>query len=331
MSHHKHETFKKIQLTSDLPNIATYQDPTLINAWGIAEICKNIWIANYGLVSNYDTKGNLIAHVTLPNILGNVAQGTGLVHNKTNGFVITNGPNTATASLLIASTNGAIFAYNKLVDPDNAIVVIDNSTNGAIYTGITILNNHLCVADYFNNRIDVFDMNFVQIYTLPFQDLEVLDPLPSDVAPYNIVTFNNYAYVIYARQPDASGNIPLSYQVTYVNIFNKDGLFVERFINDHHINSWAFIRLSESFGKLKYKFLLGNSDGTINIYNKHGCKVGYVRDECQCKMIVYELKGMLKLDDNVYYASAPISGYDDNPLDAIHGLFGKLDYIQCRY
>lgn len=323
---HKYAKFKKTQLTSDQANVATYQDPNLIGAWGIVIIDDNVWIPSYGLVTNYDKKGNLLYHVALPTILGNVVFGTGVVANNTTGFVITNGSNTATSTILIACKSGAVFGYSPLVDPINAIKVIDNSHNNAVYTGITIIGNYLCIADYFNNRIDVYNSNFVQVFTLPFADLEVLNPLPDDVAPYNITNINGLIYIVYARQPDSSGIVPPFAQISYVSVFNKNGLFIKRFINEHHSNSWALVRLPKCFEKLGKKYLLGNTDGTISIYNKYGDKIGIVRDKKGCKLIIYELKG-LDVNDDIYFTSAPLSGFDDNPILGMHGLFGQLKYL----
>jgi uncharacterized protein (TIGR03118 family) len=324
----KYGKFKDCYLTSDRPNIATYQDSNLIAPWGITSIDEYNWIPNYGLVSKYDKNGKLIHHVVLPIIDDIVPFGTGVVYNNTSGFVITSGSNTAASIILVASKGGQIYGYNDLIDPVNAITVIDNSSNNAVYTGITIINNTLCVADYFNNRIDVFDLNFNQIFTLPFQDLEVLNPLPADVAPYNIINIDDYAFVVYARQPDSTGTVPLTNQITYVSIFNKDGLFVKRFINEHYINSWALIKLPKSFKKLRHRYLLSNADGSISIYNSAGNKIGTVRDECSCKLVIYELKGLIVgCNKKIYFTSAPLSSYVNNPISGMHGLFGSLKYI----
>lgn len=326
MVEHKYRRFKKIQLTSDQANVATYQDANLIASWGLATLHKTAWIASYGLVSNYDLCGKLLYHVALPTISSNIVFGTGVVVNDTTGFVITNGTNTAACTILIASTSGAIFGYNPLVDPVNAITVIDNSLSLASYTGITILDNYLCATDYFNNKIDVFDLNFNQVFTLPFVDLEVLNPLPPNVAPYNIVTIDNHAFVVYAKQLDSSGTVPPSEQITYVSIFNINGLFIKRFINSHYINSWALIKLPRSFKKLKHKFLLGNSNGTISVYNYHGEKIGTIKDETGCKMVIYGLKG-LDVCKQIYFSATPISGYDDNIILSYHGLFGYIRHM----
>ncbi len=326
MSHHKniHEIFDKTQMTSDLPNIATYQDINLISPWGMTVIDETMWVASYGLITNYKLNGQLIYHALIPNVNGNVVTSTALIKNKTSGFVITSGLNTASCYMLIASKNGAIFGYNPFVDALNCIKVIDNSVNGAVYTGLAITNNYLCATDYYNNRIDVFDSNFTQVYTLPFTDLEVLNPLPADVAPYNIVNIHDLLYVVYARQPDANGVVEPLLQVCYVSIFNENGLFIERFINKHTSNSWAFKLVPQYFKVLKHYFLLGNTDGTISIYNKHGKKIGSIKDKKGCKMSIYGLNALYIHDCHIYYSANPLSGYDDDPILANHGIFGNI-------
>jgi len=334
MSHHKknknaHQKFDKKYLTSDLPNIATYQDTNLISPWGMAVIDCIMWIANYGLISSYELNGKLLYHALIPKVAGNVVTSTALIKNHTSGFVITSGPNTASCYLLIASKNGVIFGYNPFVDATNCITVIDNSANNAVYTGLAILGKYLYATDYYNNRIDVFDYNFNQVLTFPFTDLEVLDPLPIDVAPYNIVNIDKLLYVVYARQPDANGVVEPKKQISYVSIFTKKGLFVERFINKHPENSWAFNLVPHCFKVLKHRFLLGNVNGTISIYNKYGEKKGTIRDKKGCKLVIYGLNGLDIYDKKIYFTANPLSGYDDNPILANHGIFGYIKHIHC--
>jgi hypothetical protein len=81
--------------------------------------------------------------------------------------------------------------------------------------------------------------------------------------------------------------------------------------------------------KLKSKFLLGNSNGTISIYNKHGEKVETIKDECGCKLIIYKLKA-LEFCEHIYFSAAPLSGYDDNVVDAYHGLYGYLKHLHKK-
>ncbi len=330
MSHkkncHINDKFKSGLLMSDLPNLAPNQDPNILAAWGMTINEESIWIGSYGLLSNYDMKGKLLFNAIIPQVNGVTPFATGIIVNNTLGFILSNGPNVASAIILIATQQGAIFGYNPLVDPLNCILVIDNSLNGDVYTGITISNNYLCVANYSNNKIDVFDFNFVSVNVLPFVDLEVLNPLPVDVAPYNIVVIKGFVYVIYARMVDNTGSVPIPYQVTYISIFTKSGLFIKRFLNDHHSNSWAFLRVNYLDNDLHHKFLLGNYDGTISIYNKHGKKIDYIRDDCNCKLVIYGLKG-LDICKYIYFSSNPISGFDDNELDQYHGNLGYLK--QC--
>ena len=58
--------------------------------------------------------------------------------------------------------------------------------------------------------------------SLPFTDLEVLDPLPSNVAPYNIITINDHVYVVYARQPEPVNTTSSKGEISYVNVFTKN-------------------------------------------------------------------------------------------------------------
>jgi uncharacterized protein (TIGR03118 family) len=308
--------FKKIQLTSDQLNVGAYQDPNLIGAWGFTIVDNTVWIASIGLISNYDISGKLLYNVVIPQVQGNAVQATGIIENRTSGFIITNGPNSASANILVASTNGAIFGYNPLVDPENCILVVDNSLSASVYTGLTITRNYLCVTDYFNNKIAVFDFNFIPSNALPFTDLEVLNPLPDNVAPYNIVRIDGLLYVVYAVQTDSSGTVASNVHSSYVSVFNKKGLFIKRLISKHHSNSWAFIKFDKDF-------LLGNFDGSISIYGKHGKKLGYIMDMCG-KMIIYGLYGLNVHKRNIYFSASPSSNFVANLAPVYHGLYGVL-------
>jgi hypothetical protein len=94
--------------------------------------------------------------------------------NPTSNYVITKNGKSAPAILLIATLDGLICGWNPAVDPDNAVIVIDNSTESpfpAGYDDLSFARNRdgnmvMYVTDggqtlaTANNWIEIYDGNF---------------------------------------------------------------------------------------------------------------------------------------------------------------------------
>ena len=338
--HHKHhghrersncngeyyERFKVNNIVSNLPNAAKNQDPYLVDAWNIVIVNKDdMWVCNKvtSLLTNYDLSGNILSTpVQIPNVGADPALPTGLIINDSTGFVITKGTNVASSYLIIATENGTICGYNPLVDSSNAITVVDNSITNACYKGIAMVNNYLCATDFYNRKVDVFDFNFVLTASLPFVDLEVLNPIPSNYGPYGIVNIDDFIYVTYAEQkgPDNTEDQPGKGH-GYISIFNKDGLFVKRFASRCKLNSpYGIIKTPDTFGGLSNQLLIGNhGNGKLYVYNCEGEVVSVLKDKCKNKIVIHGLHGLTKCDDDthyVYWASGSTS--------CLTGLIGNI-------
>ena len=159
-------------LVSDLPGVAQFQDPQLINPWGIAEGPGGpFWISdnNAGVSTLYNTQGvkqGLVVDIPIP---GNPASASGApdgtVFNttllgSTPGFTVTDGIHSGPAIFLFATEDGTIVGWNPGVDPTgqfsgpkgastHAVIPVDNSGNnftepnplkqtGAVYKGLSI-------------------------------------------------------------------------------------------------------------------------------------------------------------------------------------------------
>jgi uncharacterized protein (TIGR03118 family) len=161
-------------LVSDLPGVAKFQDPNLVNPWGITTSAGSpFWISdnNAGVSTLYNTPGmpqTLVVSIpTLGDPLGTSGAPTGTVFNidggPTGGFTVSgvdkNGnPITAAAIFLFDTEDGTIVGWNPGVNPVGfdpkkagtyAIIAKDNSGNnftnpdplqqtGAVYKGLTI-------------------------------------------------------------------------------------------------------------------------------------------------------------------------------------------------
>jgi uncharacterized protein (TIGR03118 family) len=164
-------------LVSDLPGVAQFQDPHLVNPWGISESAGSpFWISdnNGGVSTLYNTAGmpqSLVVSMPAPgDPLGSSGTPTGTVFNTDGGAlggfkvsgVDKNGkPASAPAIFLFATEDGTLVGWNPGVNPQGfdptkagtyAVIAVDNSGNnftnpnpkketGAVYKGLTIVTS----------------------------------------------------------------------------------------------------------------------------------------------------------------------------------------------
>ena len=67
-----------------------------------------------------------------------VASPTGMVFNGTTDFVVSQGAAGGPAAFLFATEDGTISGWNPTVNPAEAILVVDNSADEAIYKELTM-------------------------------------------------------------------------------------------------------------------------------------------------------------------------------------------------
>jgi uncharacterized protein (TIGR03118 family) len=147
-------------LVSDLAGVAQFQDPHLVNPWGISESASTptrpgspFWIAdnNAGVSTLYNTAGvpqSLVVSIPTPgDPLGASGTPTGTVFNvdggalggfKVSGVDKNGNPTTAPAIFLFATEDGTLVGWNPGVNPKGfdptkagtyAIIAVDNSGN----------------------------------------------------------------------------------------------------------------------------------------------------------------------------------------------------------
>ncbi len=301
-------------------------DINLKNAWGIVmSPTGNFWItANKGGVSTiYDKDGvTRLSPVTIPTKDSSTGgTPTGLIYNSTNDFVIPS--NSARSNFIFASEDGTVSSWNS---GTSAIKVIDRSSNDAVYKGIALgsvgTSNYIYLANFKGKRIDVFDKNFILINNMPFTDPEI----PGEFSPFNIQNIGGKLYVTYAKlkAPDnkddqaGAGN-------GYVDIFNTDGSFIQRFATQGTLNSpWGIVKAPAGFGKFANNILVGNfGDGSISAFDESGNYKGQLMDKDNHTIRIDGLWGLSFIENsafgnvnNLYFAAGPAA---EN-----HGIFGYL-------
>jgi len=320
-------------LTSDIPDLADNTDPNLKGAWGISESSTSpFWISDAatGLSTLYNSTGGVIpVVVTIPPSKAGAAQGTptGTVFNGTTGFTIDTGE---PALFIFDTLDGTISGWNSAVNKAQAIVAVDNSGAGAIYTGLAIGTNgtttYLYAANFFAGTIDVFDSTYAPV-TLPnaFQDSK----LPAGYAPFNIQSLGGNLYVAYALQNTGKNFAVPGAGNGYVDVFDTSGNLKQQLIVGGKLNApWGLAIAPAGFGDYASDVLVGNfGDGTIDVYNPTtGAYVATLNDAYGTPIVVPGLwalqagNGGSGGDINAVYFTAGIPGPDGLP----HGLLGRL-------
>src|ERR1700690_764643 len=155
--------YSQTNLVSNTAGVANTTDTQLLNPWGISIFPgQDFWIANNngGTSTLYDAQGDkdTALVVTIPgashNPNGNCSPGcpTGNVANG-NGFSFGGG------QFIFDTENGLVASWTGA--SNTATVAFDNSTSGAVYKGLALLNGTFLLAANFNSgKVDVLDRNF---------------------------------------------------------------------------------------------------------------------------------------------------------------------------
>ncbi|XWV25684.1 hypothetical protein QJ857_gp0009 [Tupanvirus soda lake] len=347
------------KLVSNIPTLAVNIDPNLLDPWGIIIVNDIVWVANSGsgFITSYDLLGRpLLPIINVFGPIGNIAQPTGIACNScTSAFTIVNGSLRAASNIIIVTRDGTINGYNALIDPINSILLIDNSANNSVYTGVAVVNivnnltrrnnrintvvientnnqaivdnipnvisrNIIFVTDFYNQSIDVFDDSLNRLTNYPFIDEDSGEPIPEDYGPYNIVNICDLLYVLYAKQDPADNQYVLpGIGNGYISIFTLDGIFVRRFVSRGPLNApWGLVLAPSRFGYPSGSIMVSNfGDGIINIFDTDGKHIGCLSDKSNNNICLNGLRG-LALNPN-YERILYWSGSDNLLRDAFVG------------
>jgi uncharacterized protein (TIGR03118 family) len=271
--------YKVTNLISDGSVPAAFTDADFINPWAIS-VSGTWWISTPGsghnfVVASAPTPGTIRFKVIVP-----AASGLTTAMGSPSGSVTTAGatglllPNGAKASFLFSTLDGTISGWNGLLGTSNPIaeVAINNSSAGASYTGLAIINT--ATASYVlapnfgtGNSIEVYDGSFKPTKLAG----TFTDPnLPPGYAPFSVHVLNNQVFVAYAlrsssapyRTVDALGN-------GAVSVFDTSGNFIGRIATGGNLDSpWGVALAPTNFGIFGGSLLIGNfGNGLINAYD----------------------------------------------------------------
>jgi uncharacterized protein (TIGR03118 family) len=257
-------------------------DPLLANPWGLARGATSPWWVSdndTGWSTLYDATGKQTPlWVSIPTAgngpssptgLNGPGTPTGVVHNPSSADFKVQGEST---DFMFATLDGTISAWAPGVNKNQATIVVDNSVNKAMYTGLAITNlpsgNFLYAADNTNNHIDMFDSSFT--FLKSFGDPSI----PSNFSVFGIQDINGRVYVTYAIPNIGAGG--------FVDVFKEDGTLVGTLIHGLPLNqAWGIAMAPSNFGPLSNTLLVSNNavEGTINAFDPvHGTFVGTIKD-----------------------------------------------------
>lgn len=279
--------YQRTNLVSNQFGTARHTDPLMVNAWGLAYGPGGpIWISDAG--SGWSTlyNGQGLAkslRVLVPSATGaGPGSPTGIVFNGSSDFQVQGW----TAFFLFATLDGTISGWAPQSNPNDAIIAVNNSAAGAIYTGLAVTNkpsgNFLYAADLANNKVEKYDGSFNLVTS--FTD----STLPPGFAPFGIQDIGDLLYVSFASVTGGPGG--------YIDIFQEDGTFLRHLAQGKPLNQpWGFAVAPSNFGKLSNTLLVSNNtnNGTINAFNLvTGKFVGTVRDTNGLNIVIDQLWGI---------------------------------------
>src|SRR5271166_2055948 len=319
-------SFSQQNLVSDIPGLAAWTDPNLVNPWGVAfSPTSPFWVADNGtgLATLYNSTGTpLSLVVTIPPPTGQMgpAAPDGQVFNP-------NPANFGGSHFIFATEDGTISSWSG---GTSAVLNVDDSSANTVFKGLALaangLNTYLYATDFHNNAIDVFDTNFNKV-TLGGS---FTDPsLPAGYAPFGIRASGGFLYVTYALQDAAKHDDVAGPGHGFVDIYNLDGTLDKRLISGGELNSpWGLLIAPPSFGTFAGDLLVGNfGDGMIDAYNATtGAFVDFLRGPDGKPIDITDLWALSL--GNGGAAGSPNSLYFTAGLvDEGDGLFGSLTAV----
>jgi uncharacterized protein (TIGR03118 family) len=323
-------------LVSDLPDTADFQDPNLVNPWGIATTATSpFWIGNNGSGTStlYGTTGTAVALVvTIPTTAGPTGGAvSGTIANTTTSFSIADGK---PASFIFCTEDGTISGWNGTVSPAGAATIsVDNTKANSVFKGCVIGGTAaapiLYVTDFHNGVVDMFDGNFKPIAAAT----AFTDPsIPAGYAPFGIANFSGKIYVTYAKQDSAKHDDVSGAGNGYVDVFDGSGNLVTQLISKGLLNSpWGMQIAPATFGQFSGALLVANfGDGTINAFDAaKGTPLGTLNDSTHHTLSIPGLWGLLfgnggrGGDTSTLYFTAGFPGPYGEGAES-HGIFGSI-------
>jgi uncharacterized protein (TIGR03118 family) len=335
--------FEVHNLVSDQADMADHMDSNLVNPWGLAFGPDTFfWVANNktSTATLYDGDGNIQSDLVggpirlpqpptlMPEADAAEAGGpTGQVFNGFGGFEVAPG---ISAQFLFATDSGLLLAWSGELDPQKVTIAVDDSAEGASYTGLAIADSGdgamLYLANFAKGTVDVYDDAFADV---ELADGAFVDPdLPDHFAPFNVQVIEKYVYVTYAMRDD-EGEEVRGQRLGAVTQYGLDGHLVTRIALDGTLDApWGVAMAPKEFGPFGGALLVGNfGDGRITAYNVTSHRsLGQLMDDMG-KPVAIEGLWALAFGNDRMAGDADDLYFTAGPGDETHGVFGEISPV----
>jgi uncharacterized protein (TIGR03118 family) len=314
--------YQLTNLVSNQAGEAKKTDPLMVNGWGLVYGPGGPWwVSDQGsgwstLYTGNGTKEGL--EVAIPSANGKgTGQPTGIVFNGSSDFQVGGWP----AFFLFATLDGTISGWAPQSNPNAAIIAVNNSGSGAMYTGLAIASNasgnFLFATDLANNKVDMYDGNFTLVSSFT-------DPtIPAGFAPFNAQDLNGLLYVAFVAQNEGPGG--------YIDIYSESGVFLKRLAEGYPLNQpWGFAAAPKNFGPLSNTLLISNNvnHGTISGFDAiTGEFVGTVKDMNGKPIVINQLWGIGFGGGTANNGAKSALYFTAGPDNNLAGTFGVIQYV----
>jgi uncharacterized protein (TIGR03118 family) len=335
-------SYTQRNLVSDLAAVAKFQDPNLVNSWGLSHSPTGPWEVSdngTGLATSYKVNGKGVPPVVTIPVPGGVSGGapTGNVFNGTSDFVISQGGMSGPSQFLFATEDGTISGWNPSVDPTSAIIKVDRSGvsqggfTGAVYKGLALARSgtasFLFATNFRFGTVEKFDAQFNLVGSFTDQALASDCPLTGQCfAPFGIQNIGGDLFVSFALQNPAHHDDVAGAGNGFVDVFNTSGTLLHRFASGGTLNSpWGLALAPAGFGAFSRDLLAGNfGDGRINAFDPStGAFLGQLQDPAGHPIAINGLWGLafgngeMAGDTTTLFFAAGLN-------DEADGLFGTI-------
>lgn len=311
--------YQLTNLTSNQSGQANFTDPLLINAWGLAYAPGgDFWIsdAGSGYSTLYDGTGApQPLQVVIPPANGTgTGSPTGMVYNASSEFQIDHW----VSAFMFCTLDGTISGWSHF-SPNLALIGVNNSASGAVYTGLAITNrtsgNLIYAADAANNKVDVYNGTFQ--FVMSFTDTG----LPKGYTPFNVQDIDKNVIVTFSN--GSSGG--------YVDVFTEAGKLKLRVAKGAPLNQpWGIALAPKNFGPLSNTLLIANNidnSSTISGYStKTGKLVGTIKDSSGNAIAIDQLWGIEFGGGSSANGATNQLFFTAGPNNNVNGLFGVIEF-----
>ncbi|MEO7206914.1 MAG: TIGR03118 family protein [Steroidobacteraceae bacterium] len=330
---------------------AAHVDTNLVNPWGVsipaAPSTAPAWVSNNGSQTSTLYDGNGVPQPVATPLIVNLAASaggaafdpTGIVANSSStDFMVSAAGKSGSSAFIFDGAGGMIAGWSPGVDVTHAITMYADA-GGALYKGLAIAANNgalfLYATDFHNNKIDVFDTNFVKQATSS-TDFTFADPaIPAGYAPFGIQAVPGSGtggatqiFVTYAQQvAPANATNANGTGLGFVDIYDTKGKFIKQLIAGGALNAPLGIAVAPAdFGTFSKALLVANfGDGKINAYDAAaGTPLGMLADINSGAAAAPGLLGIAFGNDansqphnTLFFAAGPNGGAD--------GVYGRID------